>query len=300
LCLNYSQGDKDDLITFTEVYYPDGTHNGKPKYTSFPFFDYVIYWNITTNRWELSDVVDDPTPFAHLSYNGNLPLSGQVAANAQWTSISSPENPFEIINYTSVGELESDEYGPHGPCYLPICFSIFGEATGGGQPGCLTSPIGVYNNKPYYKILNSDCTLYLTRNGDFGFVYWSIAQSKWLFVAAPEFGDPETIVSELPTSSDNLYPIGVWTEINGIPLLSTMEKSELECPPTPPPTTTSTTTQLGICGDCGFTLNSIPVVGALSIEALTSTTCNIEEYVIDWYLNSVTSPDDTFVSASSA
>lgn len=228
LCVNVTYTVIDDeTATASLIYAPAGTHNGKPKYINFPDNDYVIYWSDNTNRWELGNVVNDTTPSAYLSYTGNQPLSGQLPGNAQWVTITSI--PYISINYTSIGELESDEYGPHGPCYLPVCF-LYGGGEAAGNDGLCTIPAtGVYNGKPYYQITMPDCTTRFFDDPDYMFVYWDQSESKWVTVLTPEIGTPGEVLSELSSSTDDLYPVGTW-EVTGNVKGFTTVASGLECP----------------------------------------------------------------------
>jgi hypothetical protein len=122
-----------------------------------------------------------------------------------------------------------------------MCFSIATEAYGYFWQ-CSISFTGYYNGKPYYILLEPDCSTPLSVNsGDITFVVWNSSLSRWEVVSAPSIGSIGSGTVCNTNNNPSNYPetngIYSWVDVAGVIDIAFSVQGTCPTPtPTPLPT----------------------------------------------------------------
>lgn len=135
---------------FTDFY------NGRPYYTLTSGSTTIgfVWFEDNDELWLFTSTLGGGTFYSSL-YN-NADISPISSPTYEWNEI----DPATHINHSTTNT-----------CPDNICFY---QTINGNEFTCQLSPNGYYNEKPYFKRLNSDCT---TFSGDY--IFWNSTSSRW-------------------------------------------------------------------------------------------------------------------------
>jgi surface protein len=179
-----------------------GFLNGKPYYqmlmpdcTSTEFYTGYVWWDDISNQWNYTRFLGDNTTFFY-GYNENPSFYPVSDITYPWIDVS----PTISMISSTLGDCPPTE----------VCFTLGYEAIG-GLYSCTISSSGVFASKPYYEILDIDCTTPL------GFVWWNAVSGQWEFTdLLGDLTGGYYAYNQNPSFyplSDITYP---WVIINGI------------------------------------------------------------------------------------
>jgi hypothetical protein len=140
---------------------PSGYYHSKPYYRMLDLdcltpINYYVWWNNDTTRWELTNAVGSGPVCYYLNNPGNYPVSNQ---EYPWVG----GDCSIILKYSILGE-----------CPEPMCFSYNFEAFGGNSV-CTILASGFHNNKVYFLLLDSACSMAESNY----YIWWNNNTTRW-------------------------------------------------------------------------------------------------------------------------